>query len=241
MTDHRVPRRPGDGPSGARSGSAPRLVAFDDAAERMPARELERARGLALASLPATARSTRGAQEAIRAIVPQGIDIGDTPGVVAALAGDAEALRGLGDLLAQTGRIDGAVTCWEAALVADPHDAATMTTLALQMQRAGRIREAVAMLDRVVATNPWVSSIHFQRGTLLASLGRFEEAIEAVRKSLELDPSRVQVRSLLADLLDKAGRGDEAAAERKILSRLKAAAASAVQREHGERRGPESD
>ncbi|MSR26751.1 MAG: hypothetical protein EXS06_07000, partial [Planctomycetaceae bacterium] len=58
MSDHRVPRRPDDAPPAPR-GAPAGLVPFDDAAARVPPRELARARGLALASLPGTAKSTR--------------------------------------------------------------------------------------------------------------------------------------------------------------------------------------
>ena len=231
MTDHRVPRGGPDEPPAAKKGPPPGLVAFDDAAKRVPPRELERARGLALASLPGTGRSTAAAQEAISALVPRGLDVGDIRPIVAALAGDPAGLRGLGELFAQTGRMDAAAACWEGALEADPADAETMTMIALQMQRSGRATEALRMLDRVVATNPWVSAVHAQRGALLASMGRFDEAIDAATTSLDLDPSRQSVRNLLADLLDKVGRGDEAAAQRKIVSGLKSAAASPFRRD----------
>ena len=116
MTDHSVPRRPGETADRPPASAAADLVAFDDAAERVPPRELERARGIALASRPASRRSTRAAVEAVRAIVPRGIDVPDTAGIVRALAGDPEALRGLGRLFSQTGRVDAAAACWEEAL-----------------------------------------------------------------------------------------------------------------------------
>lgn len=226
MSDHRVPRRPDDAPPAAPRGGPESLVAFDDAAERVPARELKRARGLALASLPGTTKSTRRAQEAISALTPTGVDGKDQRALVAALAGDVEALRGLGQLFASTGRMDAAAACWEGALAADPADAETMSMLSLQMQRGGRLRESLVMLDRIVATNPSVAAIHAQRGTLLVSLGRPDEAIAAARKSLELDPSSLSVRSFLAELLARTNRSAEAEEERATISRLKAAAAA---------------
>jgi predicted CXXCH cytochrome family protein len=226
MSDHRVPRKPDQSAPAAPRGQGAALVAFDDAASRVPARELERARGLVLASLPGTAKSTQRAQEAISALTPPGIDSKDQRALVAALAGDVESLRGLGQLFASTGRIHAAAACWEGALAADPADGETMSLLALQMQRGGRLREALAMLDRLVATNPFVAAIHAQRGALLVPLGRPDDAIAAVRTSLTLDPSSLPVRSFLAELLARSGHEAEAEEERTTISRLKAAAAA---------------
>ena len=226
MTDHRVPRRPGEAAGRSRASTSADLVAFDDAASRVPPRELERARGLALFAQADVARSTRGAVEATRALVPRGVDTADIPAVVAALAGDVEALRGLGQLYARTGRTDAAAACWEAAVAAAPHDGEALSLLAVQFQRSGRLREALETLDRIVASNPWVAAIHAQRGALLVALGRPDEAATAVRRSLELDPSSLPVRSFLAELLERTGHTDESAAERRTISRLKAAAAS---------------
>ncbi len=225
MSDHRVPRRPEDAPTPPRGATAA-LVPFDDAAERVPPRELARARGLALASLPGTTKSTRGAQEAISALVPKGVDSGDQRGIVAALAGDVASLRGLGQLYASTGRMDAAAACWEGALAADPSDGETMAMLARQMQRGGRLREALAMLDRLIATNPALAAVHAQRGAILVALARPDDAIAAVHKSLELDPSSLPVRSFLAELLARTNRSQEAEEERTTISRLKAAVAS---------------
>ena len=222
MSDHRVPRRPDDASAPPRGATAA-LVPFDGAAERVPPRELRRARGLALASLPGTSKSTRGAQEAISALVPEGVERGDQRALVEALAGDVEALRGLGQLYASTGRMDAAAACWEGALAADPTDGETLALLARQMQRGGRLREALGMLDRLVAANPRVAAVHAQRGAILVALGRPDEAIGAVRTSLELDPSSQSVRSFLAELLTRTGHEAEAASERETLSRLKGA------------------
>jgi len=224
MSDHRVPRRPDEAPPAPRAATAA-LVPFDGAAERVPPRELRRARGLALASLPGTTKSTRGAQEAISLLVPDGVERGNQRALVAALAGDVEALRGLGQLYASTGRMDAAAACWEGALAADPGDGETMAFLARQMERGGRLREALAMLDRLVATNPRVAAVHAQRGALLVALGRPDEAIAAVRSSLELDPSSLSVRSFLVELLARTDREAEADAERETISRLKGAVA----------------
>ena len=226
MTDHRVPRRPGGADGRTRAVTSADLVAFDGASSRVPPREIERARGLALVGQADVARSTRGAVEATRALVPRGVDTSDIPAVVAALAGDGEALRGLGQLFARTGRTDAAAACWEAAVAADPHDGEALSLMAVQFQKSGRLRESLDALDRILASNPWVAAIHAQRGALLVALGRPEEAVTAVRRSLELDPSSLPVRSFLAELLERTGRTDQSQAERRTISRLKAAGAS---------------
>lgn len=228
MTDHSVPRRPGEASGRPPASATADLVAFDDAGERVPARELERARGIALASRPSSRRSTRAAVEAVRALVPQGVDVPDTAGIVRALAGDAEALRGLGRLFSQTGRLDAAAACWEEALEARPDDGETLSLLSNLLQRAGRLPEALSMLERLLATHGWMAADHAQRGALLVALGRPEEAIPAVRRSLELDPSSLQVRAFLVDLLANTGRTREAEEERGILERLSAAAGTAA-------------
>jgi predicted CXXCH cytochrome family protein len=229
MSDHRVPRRPDDAPSAPRRATGA-LVPFDDAAQRVPPRELARARGLALASLPGTTKRTQRAQEAISALLPEGVESGDQRGIVAALAGDVASLRGLGELYASTGRMDAAAACWEGALAADPGDGETMAMLARQMQRGGRLREALAMLDRLIGASPSVAAFHAQRGAILVALARPDEAIAAVRKSLELDPSSLPVRSFFAELLARTNHSGEAEEERTTIARLKAAAASPYRR-----------
>ena len=226
MSDHRVPRKPDQSSPTAPRAQGAALVAFDDAASRVPARELERARGLFLASLPGATKSTQRAQEAISALVPEGVNSGDQRAIVAALAGDVASLRGLGQLYASTGRMDAAAACWEGALAADPSDGEAMAMLARQMQRGGRLREALAMLDRLISASPSVAAVHAQRGAILVALARPDEAIAAVRNSLELDPSSLPVRSFLAELLARTNHSEEAEEERTTISRLKAAATS---------------
>lgn len=223
MTDHAVPRRRGEASGRPPASAEAGLVAFDDASDRVPPRELERARGIALASRPSSRRSTRAAVEAVRALVPKGIDVPDTGAIVDALAGDAEALRGLGRLFSQTGRMEAAAACWEKALDARPDDGETLSLLSNLFQRTGRLAEALSMLDRLLATHGWMAADHAQRGALLVALGREEEAIPAVRQSLELDPSSLEVRAFLVDLLANTGRTREAEEERGILERLSAA------------------
>ena len=229
MTDHRVPRLPsGIGQPGTVSPTASSpgdLVAFDDAATRVPRRELDRARGMALAVQPGAMRSTQGRQQAVTMIVPRGLDPGDSRGVVAALDGDADALRALADLYAAGGRMDAAVACWQGVLESDPADEATLSALARQYQRSGRMREALGLVDRLAATNPSIAAVHAQRAAILAAQGHSDDAVTAALHCLQLDPSRQQFRSWFADLLERIGRGEEAASQRQVLSRLEAAAA----------------
>ncbi len=74
----------------------------------------------------------------------------------------------------------------------------------------GRAEEAVAFAEKVTALDPLSSNAYARLGRVYFSALRFEEAETAYLKALELAPQRIVCHSILASILCRMGRLDEA-------------------------------
>ncbi len=145
------------------------------------------------------------------------------------------ALR-LGALLLELGRDGEAVEPLETAAAEDPHDAKTLSALALLRTRQGRLAEAADLQVRVVerlkrtGQREDLPASSRRAGTLLERVGRFEEAVVHYQAALAADGSDVE--SLLGHGRSCLATGDvsRAIADMEKVARMPATAATARQR-----------
>ena len=234
LTDHTIPRHATPPPVGSPpvpwSLDGPRppveqaaqLVPFDGAAARLPAREVDRARGLHLTAEALASRNGQLARLAESLLTPPGAGTADGD-ILAAVGRDAEPLAALAALREATGRSETAATFWQAVLAVEPEDEQALASLAASLGRTGRLSEARALADRLVAAHPAIAAHHAVRSRILATSGDTAAAVAAARAAVDRDPLRVALRQWLAEGLRRTGRAAEGDAEAELARRIEAA------------------
>ncbi|MDO8543845.1 MAG: tetratricopeptide repeat protein [Opitutaceae bacterium] len=119
----------------------------------------------------------------------------------------------LGQLLANRGATDKAMSHYEAALRLRPEYAGAHNNIGLLLARMpGRLDEALAHYRRAVASDPTLAEAHNNLGAELARLpGRSQEAIAHYQRALQINPGYAQVHfNLAAELARDPNRQAEA-------------------------------
>ncbi len=124
-------------------------------------------------------------------------------GHVAALAGRADALHELGDLV-------GAEAAYSRAAALAPRAPEIRFGWATVLTDLGRLPEAAARYRELLALDPGSAEAHFNLGTVLRGLGRLEDAAEAFRRALALKPDIPHAAIDLVSALSVLGRHGEA-------------------------------
>jgi superkiller protein 3 len=124
--------------------------------------------------------------------------------------GEPDALRLLGQALAQAGQYDRAIEVLERGRAADPEDVELATDLGLAHLEAGDLAAAEDALRGALERDAEAVAAHAGLGRVLDEGGRVEEAVEAYGAALRLLPSYGEVAFALADLERRRGRSEEA-------------------------------
>ncbi len=117
----------------------------------------------------------------------------------------------LAELLNKRGDHAGAAAVLAAAPASDRDSLELKRSLAVELFRAGDLETALTATDAWREAEPASAGAGYLRSTLLTSLGREAEAEQTLREVLEEHPDYLQAISLLADLMVRAGRAEEAA------------------------------
>jgi len=134
-------------------------------------------------------------------------------GEVLAIAEDnAEALRLLGTLYAQTGRSAAAIPLLERAVAANPRDDDAHNNLALALEAVGRGGEAEAHLREAVRLAPADAERHANLGALLRDAGRPAEAAAVLEPAARRFPDHAAIQTNLGLACDALHREEEAMA-----------------------------
>lgn len=250
LTDHTIPRhapapmvdsRPVpwslDGPRPP-AAEAAELVPFDGAATRLPAREVDRARGLHLTTEALASRDVKLARLAESLLTPPGGKTADGE-IIAAAGHDAEALAALAALREATGRADAAAAFWQAVLAVEPEDEQALAALVDHLGRMGRLPEARTLADRLVTAHPAIATHHAVQSRILAASGDVAAAVAAARASVDRDPARFAVRRWLAEGLRRTGRVAAGDAEAELARRIETALSRPAGAEKGAGQGAE--
>lgn len=104
----------------------------------------------------------------------------------------------------------GALTQYQLALAAAPHDSSVMFSLALQYGTFGHVREGIKLLRQAIAIDPLRPDWYLTLGGYLANAGQLDQAAQAIHTTLALQPDYPS--SYYQLVLIDALRGDGAAA-----------------------------
>ena len=131
----------------------------------------------------------------------------------------------IGIARASAGRLPEALEAFEAALRADPGNAAAHQNAGLTWIRRGEPQRALSEFDLAFARNDRLPRAWNGRGVALEQLGRHGEALAAWKRALELDPKQFDA---LWNVGSVAARVGEADLSRRALERFIATAPPAV-------------
>jgi tetratricopeptide (TPR) repeat protein len=90
--------------------------------------------------------------------------------------GDGVSWKMRGDSLAERGRLQEAVSCYQRALALQPSFAEAFNNLGNALVQLGRLEEALASYQRVVRLRPTVAETHSNLSKVLLDLQRFDWA-----------------------------------------------------------------
>lgn len=218
LTDHRLLREPARFPIRPDAGPAPSggLRCFAGAETRVPPRELERARGIVLASQIGSDRPDLLAQA--RQLLHPGAD--DERSILEQHADDLEVLTLLGTVYARTQRPDLALACWRRVVEAEPTNERALMLLTLFFLRSPDVTPGRDFAERLVKVNPHLPSHHWMLARLQERMGRIDESIAAAERTLQLDPTAQEVRRWLVRAYDRRQQPEQRAAHEDILKRM---------------------
>lgn len=116
----------------------------------------------------------------------------------------------IGQLEAQSGRFDEAITAYRRALEIDPDCIPARLELAGRYLDSELPDEARGEYARVIALDPDSADAHYGLAELDLRAGRLKEAAEQARRAVRIDPEHRRARYVLARALIRAGRSKEA-------------------------------
>jgi tetratricopeptide (TPR) repeat protein len=131
---------------------------------------------------------------------------------LAVTSGNFMAHDGLGDYLANRGRLDEAIDQFQKALNIAPGYPEIETNLILALTKKGRTDEAITHLQAVLKEHPNDAQTHYSLGNALRKKGDSQGAIAAYEKALSIQARYPAAHYYLGIALDQNGQIDEAIA-----------------------------
>lgn len=132
---------------------------------------------------------------------------------VAKRPGNAAARDNYGNILAQAGRLEEALTQYEEAIRLEPGYAEAHNDFGLALARAGRLPQAIAHYEQALRINPALPDVHNNLGNTLRAAGRTPEAIMHYEQALRLKPEFAAAHNNLGNAFREADRLPEAIAQ----------------------------
>jgi Flp pilus assembly protein TadD len=130
------------------------------------------------------------------------------------------AFTNLGIALAQSGRLDDAVTALEQAVEIEPRSTRANYNLANVLVTLGQRQEAIARYEVALETEPRSAAAHHNLGLVLAQVGRLDEAIARFREAILLRPGDAEAHHNLGKALALSGHGAAAVDHLREAARL---------------------
>jgi len=118
----------------------------------------------------------------------------------------------LGLALEQKGRVDEAITCFQAALQINPDGAETHNNLGQAILQKGQPDEAIAHFQKALQLQPHYKETHINLGHALVQKGRVDEAISQYQEALRIDSHYAEAHNNLGNAFLQRGQLDEAIA-----------------------------
>lgn len=187
QTDHRVPKNPlkstESKPQSEIPLSSQRLKVFDEGERRLPHWEVQRARGIMIASSEGSGESRRALAQLISLakVVPDDIPL----------------LSAIGTAYLNQKDYSHAREWLERAVAIEPKNSKLHGMLALSCWGADELATAKEHIAEVVKLDPFSASGFELQAKILEAAGEHEQALRAVDKVIELDPSKMAFREKL--------------------------------------------
>lgn len=212
LSDHRVLRAPVNDPDLLTATSPGEVwTIFDDADERMPEWEAERARALALADQAIYETDQRLLAKAETALEE----------VLKHDSQDVDALHRLGFLYGALGDQQKARSAFAAALKIDPDDELSLKNLGLLAMRTGAPAVGLQSYRKLLKLNKWDGTMYGPYAALLAGSRDVQGAIDAVERGLQLDPTQRELRGLAVQIYSRTGQREKAQEHQAILQEIR--------------------
>lgn len=213
FTDHRILRRPRSDPLEEKeiSPATSELAVFENADQRLPKHELDRANAFLL--LGGVVRKTPTVSDARRAeqlLLP----------LLKTQPNDIDILENLGAACLIQGRSFDASEWWKEALTVDPRRESVLEHLAMLTFDQRQLKPAREYLQRYISVNPWHGAIFGRYAGVLGALGDWRESIAAAEHALELNPTLIPLHGWLANAYQQVGNSAEGERHRQLLIRL---------------------
>ena len=116
----------------------------------------------------------------------------------------------IGRALAERGRHEEALACYDRALVIRPDIPQVLSNRGNALRNLGRLEQAEASFREALRLKPNFANAHRNLGRLLFDLGRWEEAVASVRTALRFQPELPDAHRDLGDIPHHLGRFAEA-------------------------------
>jgi hypothetical protein len=226
MTDHRILRQGlQDAPDAKDQEPGPmkqlaEWIVFDNADQRLPKAEVDRAKGIALMTLAWDRKDPHLAAQAqahlFQALGPLDVEDHDYLKWV----DDAPLLQELGVGYMLLGNSDATESCWKRLLEINPYDETALTGLAKAAESRSDRQTFRAMIERLNTAHPDSEEVVALRVKLKYFSGDRAGAAEEAEHALKLNPTLVELRQWLVDLYQHLGEEAKAAQHRKLLERM---------------------
>jgi tetratricopeptide (TPR) repeat protein len=139
-----------------------------------------------------------------------------------------DALRGLGALAYQHGRVDEAMTLFARGVAIQPEAADFHSNLAETLRVLNRTDDAMKHARRGLALDPTLPDAWNTMGLLAHDQGRFVDAEAAFREAIRVRPEHWSAHNNLGNTLQAMGRHDDAARSFRAAIRLEPRSAAAL-------------
>jgi protein O-GlcNAc transferase len=130
--------------------------------------------------------------------------------VLALLPRHLDALNNRGNVLANLGRLEPALACFEQVLALKPDHLDALTNRGNALKALRRFDEALSSYERALALNPDHADAFNNRGNALQALRRYAEALASYDKALAIDPNHAGVQFNAARALQELELHDQA-------------------------------
>jgi predicted CXXCH cytochrome family protein len=210
QTDHRIVRFPQELRQPTEQYRVEDYRLFDGAESRLPKWEVQRSRGLMLASMAEKNRLRKLSTEAERLLKPARQILDDDPDVAEALAVCMllqKQDQAAAELLTQT-------------LSQHPRRESLLLRLAYFSHDHGDLKKAAEYFSRLVEVNPSQADFHGRFAHILGRIGRLEQGIKEAERAVELNPTLSQAHAWLAEAYEAQGMTDRSAIHREKAAKL---------------------
>lgn len=213
QTDHRIVRTPQGPQKSTEQIRVEDYRLFDGAEKRIPEWEVQRSRGVMLASMAEQRRMRNLTTEAEQLLTSVRSMLDDDPKVDESLA--------VCKLLQRQDQAASEILIQ--SLNKHPNREALLLRLAFFSHDKGDLKKAAEYFSRLVQINPSQADFHGRLAHILGRIGRIEQAIAEAERAVELNPTLSQAHAWLAEAYETQGMTERSTIHREKATKLRQA------------------